>query len=269
MSEVQHAVADAVLGEAVHAPQQVIEAVQFAAEGEEIQAVLGGGAVRHGAAPDFLRHAVPVHVGAAHVGVVRHAFIVEFHGVGLGAAEHVFLVGHRHFVESLQAGVHPFLAEHPAAAGGGMGVGDDGGLAGGLPFRVADAIDEAAQVAQVVVDEGFHLQLQGQFIAQLAVHRQAGVEQVAAVVRLHPDEQVALGGGHLALQVEGGEIKVRGQARPEPGAEGHQHRRALAGQGQGLAQGPADAILVVAAAEGVLEKQMLGVAAVENPRLML
>ncbi len=84
-------------------------------------------------------------------------------------------------------------------------------------FRIADAIDEAAQVAQVVVDEGFHLQLQGQFIAQLAVHRQAGVEQVAAVVRLHPDEQVALGGGHLALQVEGGKSKSEDRRDQSPG----------------------------------------------------
>ncbi len=172
-------------------------------------------------------------------------------------------------MEVLETGMHPFLGQHPAAAGRRVRLGDDGRLLGALALRVADAVDEAGQVTQVVVNERLHFQLQIQLPRQQPVHPQAGIEQRAAVVRLNPDQQVALGSGHHALQGERRKVEALAEAVPQPRAERHQHRGAFPGHRQRLAQGGAHRFNRMAAPQGEFQEQMLGETAVENTGLML
>ena len=50
-------------------------------------------------APHFLGNAIPIHVGAAHMGIRRHTLFIELHRIFLGTAKHVFLLVHRQLIE--------------------------------------------------------------------------------------------------------------------------------------------------------------------------
>ena len=140
-----------------------------------------------------------VHIGAAYVGVLRHVLLIELHRVGLGTAEHLFLFFHRQGVEAFEF-MHPFLRDHPAATRPGLPFRNHRGGQSLVTGGVANAIDEAGQIAHIVVNETLNLQLQSQYLTQPPRRHQGGVEQVTGIFRLYPDQQIPLRGGRLAFQ---------------------------------------------------------------------
>lgn len=116
-------------------------------------------------------------------------------GVGLlGASDHLLLLGHGKALPGLHI-VGPALQQQHAAAGGGT-VGHLHDARQLRQVRVLGAVDEAGEVAVVVVDPTLGLVGQRGPRRDGVDERAAQVEDRVLRAALHPDRHIMLGGGH-------------------------------------------------------------------------